>query len=468
MKPFRNILRLSVGDAIARAFSFLAFIYLARVMGVDSYGTIEFALSVIIYLQVFTEGGLDLWATREVAQGKSIKTLVGQIVPLRVGLGILGFGGLLLLLPLFPDYPHLQALLILFGLRAFSQAIDLRWIFMGQANMRLVAVGLIIAQVIFAAMVFGLVRDPGDVLWVPIAQFLGNLAVSGYFYYGFVRSEKTLLIRPSLRGIKRAIGPSLALGSSRGLALLSFNFDTLLLGFLLNSAAVGLYGAAYRPLTAILTVSATYGLGLFPALSRAYYHDRAEFRELALKSLRITAICAVPVGVGGSFLAGTIIELLFGAQYSGAGPVMQILAWSAMLVVLRGTFRQALAASGNQKLDLLCTAGASAINIGLNLLFIPAFGIMGAAAATLISESIWLTSAIVVSACVGVVPLRAGLMQLLRPLLAGGGMSICFIITAGLPWPVQLVIAGGVFLAVLLLSGDKEVRSWVPKPSALP
>ena len=63
--------------------------------------------------------------------------------------------------------------------------------------------------------------------------------------------------------------------------------------------------------------------------------------------------------------------------------------------------------------------------------------------------------------------MRAGLMQLLRPLSAGGAMSICFIVTAYLPWPAQLAIAGTVFLAVLVLSGDKEVRSWVPKPSAL-
>lgn len=98
MNPFRNILRLSVGDLLARILSFLAFIYLARVLGVDGYGVVEFALSVAIYLQVFTEGGLDLWATREVAQGKSVKRLAAQVVPLRLLLGLAGFTALALLL----------------------------------------------------------------------------------------------------------------------------------------------------------------------------------------------------------------------------------------------------------------------------------------------------------------------------------------------------------------------------------
>lgn len=446
---------------MARVLSFLAFIYIARILGVDSYGTIEFAVSIAIYLQAFTEGGLDLWAIREVAQGKSIKALVGQVLPLRIILGSLGFVALVLLIPLFPDYPQMEILLLLFGLRAFSQALDLRWVFMGQEKMRLVAVGLIIAQVIFAVAVFALVRNPSDVLWIPIVQLVGNLAMGAYFYFGFVKSEHVFLVKPTLKGMKNALGPSFTLGASRGLALLSFNFDTLLLGFLLNAAAVGLYSAAYRPLTAILAVSSTYGLGLFPALSRAYYSDRVEFQEIVSRSLRLTAICAIPLGVGGSFMAAPIIDLLFGANYAGAVPALQILSWSAMLVVLRGTFRQTLAATGNQRLDLACAAGATAVNVGLNFLFIPMLGITGAATATLISEIIWVVSIVFISA--RVIPLHLALLQLARPVAAGVTMVVCFNLSASLPWLIQPVIAGAAFLSVLLLLGDKEVRSWVPK-----
>lgn len=463
MNPFRNILRLSLGDLLARILSFLALIYLARVLGVDSYGVVEFSLSVAIYLQAFTEGGLDLWATREVAQGKSVMHLVGQVVPLRLLLGIVGLTGLLLLLPLFPDYPQLGLLLALFGLRTLSQALDLRWVFMGQEKMRTVAVGLVIAQVIFAGAVFGLVRGPSDVLWVPIVQLAGNLAMAGYFYYRFASSHGALLVRPRFQGLKDALGPSFTLGASRGLALLSFNFDTLLLGFLISSTAVGLYSAAYRPLTAILTVSATYGLGLFPALSRSFSQNEGEFRELALRSLRLMAVCATTIGVGGYFLAGPVIGLLFGPSYGDAAPVLQVLSWSAMLVVLRVTLRQALAASGHQRLDLVCAASATSVNVGLNLLLIPLFGILGAAVATLLSELLWVSAAIAASA--RIIPAPVILMQLARPLAAGVVMAATFLLTAGLPWLLQAPIAGAAYLSALLVLGDKEIRSWVPRPS---
>jgi O-antigen/teichoic acid export membrane protein len=337
---------------------------------------------------------------------------------------------------------------------------------MGQEKTRVVATGLIIAQVVFAGAVFGLVRTPSDVVWVPIVQLAGNLVMAGYLYHRFVASERTVLVRPTLRGIKEALGPSLTLGASRGLALLSFNFDTLMLGFLLSSTAVGLYSAAYRPLTAPLTISATYGMGLFPALSRAISENSQQFTELVLRSLRLTAIGAIPIGVTGSFLAVPLVDLLFGADYAGAAPVLQVLSWSAALVLLRVTFRQALAASGRQRLDLICAAAATSVNVGLNLILIPIFGIMGAATATLVSEVVWVSAAIYSSS--RLVPAPAVLMQLARPTVAGAAMAGCFLLTVNLPWLLQLLIAGAAYLFVLLLLGEKEVRSWVPRLASSP
>ena len=71
MNPFRNILHLSLGDFIAKSLNFLAFIYLARLLGVTNYGVLEFALAILTYFLLFADGGLELWATREAARGKS-------------------------------------------------------------------------------------------------------------------------------------------------------------------------------------------------------------------------------------------------------------------------------------------------------------------------------------------------------------------------------------------------------------
>src|SRR5262245_64309357 len=69
VNPFRSILRLSIGDLLAKIFSFLAFVYLARVLGVEDYGTLEFARALLVYVLVFGDLGLEFWATRQAARG---------------------------------------------------------------------------------------------------------------------------------------------------------------------------------------------------------------------------------------------------------------------------------------------------------------------------------------------------------------------------------------------------------------
>jgi O-antigen/teichoic acid export membrane protein len=73
---------------------------------------------------------------------------------------------------------------------------------------------------------------------------------------------------------------------------------------------------------------------------------------------------------------------------------LQILSWSAVLVILRGTFRQAFNAAGRQRLDFACAATSVGANLALNALLIPRYGIPGAATATLVSEGIWFGSAV--------------------------------------------------------------------------
>lgn len=135
MNPFRNIFRLFLGDPLSKTLNFLAFIYLARILGAANYGILEFAISIMTYFLLFGDGGLDLWATREAAQGKDLRQLVPRVLSLRLVLAIGVFVILVLLVPVFPDYPGLRIVLLLYGLTLPTQALNLKWVFMGQEKM---------------------------------------------------------------------------------------------------------------------------------------------------------------------------------------------------------------------------------------------------------------------------------------------------------------------------------------------
>jgi O-antigen/teichoic acid export membrane protein len=127
-------------------------------------------------------------------------------------------------------------------------------------------------------------------------------------------------------------------------------------------------------------------------------------------------------------------------------------------VILRGTFRQALNAAGKANLDLRCAATSTVVNVALNILLIPTYGIVGAAYATVISEIVWIFMSVaylnwqVVSVNI--------LSAIFRPLIASIVMVSCFLITPHLLWIVQAGLAFLIYFFILIVLGDPEVKSW--------
>jgi O-antigen/teichoic acid export membrane protein len=389
MIPFRNILRLSAGDFAGKALYFLATIHIARAVGVSGFGVLEFGLSMLAYFTLLADGGLEMWATRAVAWGEDVRALAGRVVPLRFLFALVSFSVLFLILPFCPPHPGLRAVLMLFGVSLFAQAGSLKWVFLGKERMTATAGGLVVAQLVFCLAVFAFVRGPEHVLVVPALRLAGDIAAAVYFWCLLAKTVPGHPIRISLRGAAGAVKPAATMALSQALALMSYNFDAILMGFLLTSAEVGWYGAAYRPVTVMLAVPLTCFAGLFPALSRAWVEGPALFGAMVSRSARLALVLALPLGLGASLFAGTIIQVLFGPAYANSVPVLRILAWSGVLVICRGTFRQALNAAGQHSTDLGCAAVASATNVILNLILIPRYGMLGSAAATVSSEVVW-------------------------------------------------------------------------------
>jgi O-antigen/teichoic acid export membrane protein len=453
-KPFLNILRLCAGDFPAKALNFVTFVYLARVLGVTSYGVLEFALSILSYFLLLADGGLELWSTREAARGCALQQLAARIIPLRFLLATLSFCGLVILSYALPDYPGLMPLLLLFGLTLFAQAANLKWVFLGNEKMGYVGGGLALAQILFSVAVFCLVDGPAGLVWIPAVRLLSDLAMTAYFLRLFVIAYGVFPWPLTLRGASSIVRPAFVMGGSQGLGLLSYNFDSVFLGLLSGPSAVGLYNAAYRPVTAVLAAPITYYQGLFPALSRAFSTRKKDFHGTVVSSLQLTTIFALPFGIMSTVFSPQIIDLLFGRAYTEAVPALQILAWSAVLVTLRGTFRHGLNAAGRADLEIRCASTSVILNVGLNVLMIPKYGILGAAIATVAADVVWL---IAVAWCFDRHVSRVGIFSVfLRPLAASGLMVGCLTVLQSSFWGVRAALGSLAYVGTLfLLSGAR-------------
>ncbi len=446
--PLSRVWRFSVGDILAKGLHFLAFVYLARRLGVATYGLVELALAFLAWLLYLADAGVEAWATRQAARSENPAALVGRVLPLRLSLAALALATLVGALPFLPDVAGLGQLLLAFGASLVPQALNPRWLLLGRERMTRAAQAQAVAQVVFAIAVLAAVSGPEDVLWVAAARFLGDLA-SVVLFLPAARREAGPLAPWTLRGSGALLREALGLGVSRALGLLTYNLDSLLLGSLVGASAVGLYGAAYKPVTAGLALPLTWFLAIYPALSRTWLESRSAFEATVARSLRLSALFAVPLAVGGLLLAAPVVRFLFGDSYAPAAPALAILAVSGATVTLRGTYRMALQAAGRVREDLILAGAAAAANLVLNLALIPRFGIVGAASATVASELLWLGG--LATRFRGATALGP---RLVRPLAAGVLMGIVVWVGRPLPWPAAGALGVLAYGLALLWMGE--------------
>jgi O-antigen/teichoic acid export membrane protein len=452
----RNFLALGGGEAAARAIAFVATVYIARVLGAPYFGIVAFSAAVLLYLGRLVDGGLDqglgiqLIASKRARIERLAFTLLVARFTIAAGLAL----SLLLIGTLLLPQPD-GAVLAAFGLLLFPLALSTRWLHLGLERARFVAIARIAGELAMVVLVFAFVRSPKDVLAVPLAQFAGDtlaalLLVGGLIMWGY-RPSFALHWRP-LRAISRRAAP-LVLASL--LSLLIFNADLLVLRIFRGASAVGLYVAAYALISFFGNLMSAYGASLLPTLARLANRSEEQLALYRTASAHATAV-ALPVTVGGFLLAPEIIGAVFGEAYGPAALPLRILVWSICLGALREVARVGMLARGREDRILRMNIWGTAMNVSANLVLIPLFGMAGAAAATIGTETLRLGIIQRFATQEGLAPAR--LRRFWRPVAATAFMATVLAVLNGSQLWISIPAGAAAYAAALIVTGGLRVR----------
>jgi O-antigen/teichoic acid export membrane protein len=174
--------------------------------------------------------------------------------------------------------------------------------------------------------------------------------------------------------------------------------DRYLIEYFSDSAQVGIYSAGYRIAeTSVYLFVSFLLLAAFPALIEVFEkqgEDRT--RELMKDLLSIFLLLIVPVVFGISALSEEITEVLLGKLYFQAHIVLPWVSVGIFFMGLSMYFNKSFELKERTIIVLSILAVASCLNIALNLMLIPALGILGAAVATCLSYFCSLSLSIIV------------------------------------------------------------------------
>jgi len=383
----KNFFWLSASQVGSRLIKAAITIYAARALGAFEYGVFSYAIGLAGFFIFFKNVGVDAIVTREIAQKhRDEKKVFSTAFWIEIVLLIVTVFLILTVAPLFSKINAAIVLLPIITVMIVSD--DLRDLFVaffrGKDEMQFEAAVVFVTNV--ATTIFGFAALFYAVTPLALAAAYAAASVAGTVIAGaillarhsfhLIRDFDVSLVKPIVRS-----AVPIAVGGLAGMFL--FNVDVILLGWWRSPEDIGIYAAAQKIVGILPAAALIITTSIFPTLARLVLErDEARVRMLMERTMRLLFLMLAPLVIGGVILRTPIMEFVFGAAY-GAGST----AFALALFSLLGIFPLAILtnfvfAHDAQKKVMLYPLLISALNILLNVLLIPPFGIAGAAFAT--------------------------------------------------------------------------------------
>lgn len=171
-----------------------------------------------------------------------------------------------------------------------------------------------------------------------------------------------------------------------GLAVMFYmRVDMVMLQKMTGDREVGIYAAATRLSEVWYFLPSAIVASVSPLIIKCHANDKELYFIRLQKLYFFMAWIAIGISLPLSLLSGWIVNILYGAEFREAAPVLAIHLWASIAVFLGVASSQFLLLEQLQKISLYRTLIGLVCNIALNLLLIPSMGAKGAATATVVS-----------------------------------------------------------------------------------
>ena len=411
---------------------YLYTLLLARWVGSEFLGIYSLANSVRLISEVFGKMGMEIGVMRFVSllnpdiEKKKIQRLIGSAVKMTMAFSVVIMAGLLvssgfIVTHILKGPPLLKIVLMVFAIAIPFNAITLVVAFATQGFKRL-KYKIFITQFLNPTILLVVMIISFWFISVEVALMAPMLVSS---IIGFIVMFAVL---KKLTGVKNQ--QLLKAPFDRELLVFSYPLmfvtilltlmhwmDILMLGAFTNASTVGLYHPAART-AGLLQALLTSFLSIYSPMI-AQFHAESDQKNMSGSYKLVSRwLLTFSIPVALIFLVyPKKVMLLFGAEYLPSANVLIVLTAATFIHAILGAAQSTLSMTGHTRLLLWNAIGAFVINIILNIILIPNYGMIGAAWATLIS--LFVISLLRVLEVRWILKLTFFSTKMIKPILAG-------------------------------------------------
>jgi O-antigen/teichoic acid export membrane protein len=373
-----RILRLCVGLFVG--------IWIARMLGPEQYGLLSYAQSLVALFSAISTLGLDSFVIRELVKDEDKNDLLlGTAFVLKFFGGLLVLGLLFIAVNLTGDDAYTQLLIFIIASSTIFQSFGvIDFYFQAKVQSKFA---------VYASFIVLLINTPIKILLLIYEASLEAFAVAFTLEYiitaiglvFFYHQQKESIRKWKFNGAlaKSLLKDSWPLILSSLSISIGMRIDQVMLKTLIDQTSVGFYAVGVKLAEVFTFIPMIVCQSIFPKIIEM---DFQKERLKLIKLIRIIFFTLAFFAVGVNVLSAFAISISYGEEYIRSEIVLDILIWSIPVTFLNIITTKILIKL-NRRIPILARQlTLAAVNILLNIILIPKYGIVGAALATLLAD----------------------------------------------------------------------------------
>ena len=267
-----NFISLSSLQLIGMILPLITLPYVLRVLGLENYGAIVFAASLIAYFSALTDFSFKYTATRDVAifrnSPKKLNLIYSKVIIIKALFLILSFLIITIVVYSYQPFYDNKLIYMLTAPMLLGQALFPDWFFQGIEKMKYITFLNIGIKLFFTICIFIFIREKSDYWIYPLLQSAGFIGagIVGQFILMKKYKLKFLWLKPRI--LKQTIKSNIPIFINQFIPTLYNNTSTFLLGILTNNTNVGIYNAIKTVIGLCISLIEILSRVFFPFLNR--------------------------------------------------------------------------------------------------------------------------------------------------------------------------------------------------------
>lgn len=385
-KILKNIYWLFIDKVLRMAVGVFVVILFARYVGPSDFGLFSYITALVSLFSAVFGLGLNAIVTRDLVLRDDKEKILGTAFVLKLVSGLVAYLFLIVSVYLLrSDEPIAKFLAFAIGLSLiFKPSEVIKYWFQAKVESKAV---VIVENVIFSMFTaIKLLAIYLELSLIYFGLFISLEALIGLLGLLYIYSKTGGFLRKwafKLEEAKSLLKQSWPLIISSTAWIIYTKIDQIMIGQMLSDKEVGFYSAVSRLsettnfLPTIITFSIVPAILKLKDVNRELYNHR--FQQLYYLIITLMLVLAILV----TTLSEIIINILYGASYLPASKTFSIHIWSVIFTSLAVISGRYLVNDGLQKFTMWRHLTGVALNIPLNYIMIPKYGIEGAALASL-------------------------------------------------------------------------------------